>query len=75
MGEMVAFKQNAGKYDRIARTLVGLALVGVAYYGPHLLSDPLVVMVVWVFGAINLVTGVTGFCPVYKLAGIDTARD
>lgn len=73
MSEATVFERNAGKYDRLIRTLLGTGLVAMAYYGPHLLSDPLVVVVVWVFGIINLVTGISGFCPVYKLAGINTA--
>lgn len=69
-----SFKRNVGKYDRIARTTCGIGLMAFAYYGRPLLGDALAVGVVWVFSLINLATGVSGFCVVYKLAGVDTTR-
>ncbi len=57
-------KLNVGGIDRIARILVGLALVALAATGT-----------VGVWGWIGLVplgTGLAGFCPLYPLIGLNT---
>ncbi len=55
---------NEGKTDRIVRVLVGLGLVA---FG--LLTGNLIVAGI---GAIPLITGLVGFCPLYTLFKIDT---
>jgi hypothetical protein len=57
-------KTNVGNMDRILRVLVGLALVGLAATGT----------VGWWgwLGAVPLLTGALGTCPVYSMLGIDT---
>jgi hypothetical protein len=59
---------NEGMFDRTLRVIVGLALI----------ASPLGVYGIenanswgWV-GLVPLVTGLWGFCPVYKLLGIKT---
>ncbi|NDY92713.1 YgaP family membrane protein [Ideonella livida] len=57
-------KLNVGGIDRMARILVGLALVALAATGT-----------VGVWGWIGLVplgTGLAGFCPLYPLIGLNT---
>jgi len=55
---------NVGGIDRAIRIIAGLALVGMAY--THTLG-----LWAWI-GVIPLVTGIVGWCPAYKLAGINT---
>jgi hypothetical protein len=58
---------NVGTPDRIIRLLVGVALSAAVVAG--IVTAPLA----WVAGAlaaIMLVTGATGFCPMYALLGI-----
>ena len=55
---------NVGNIDRSLRILAGLTLVGLAAFGT---------IGAWGFiGAIPLVTGVVGLCPLYKLLGVAT---
>ena len=57
-------KPNEGIVDRIARVVLGLGLISLAFVGP---STPLG----WL-GIIPLVTGLAGTCPLYSLVGIRT---
>jgi hypothetical protein len=57
-------KQNEGSNDRMARFLIGVGILPLAFWGPQ---TP------WAYlGLIPLVTGVIGFCPLYALLGINT---
>lgn len=57
-------KCNVGGFDRIARIVVGLALVAFAFFG----NQP------WAYlGIIPLVTGLFKFCPLYPIFGISSA--
>ena len=57
---------NEGKTDRIIRVVIGLALIAMVFVGPKTNWG-------WL-GVIPLVTGLTGFCGLYKLFGINTCR-
>ena len=55
---------NVGTIDRVVRVVVGLVLVGLAATGT---------LGVWAWiGVVPLLTGLIGFCPAYKIAGINT---
>jgi|Deesub1362B_J571_1020462.scaffolds.fasta_scaffold00007_136 hypothetical protein len=62
-------EKNEGTVDRVVRTLVGLVLLslGVLNMVPYK-------TVVLLIGLIAIVTGLTGFCAIYKLVGINTCR-
>jgi hypothetical protein len=56
--------KNVGAADRIVRIIAGLAILSLAFVGPH---TP------WGYlGLIPLVTGLIGWCPAYRLFGIST---
>jgi hypothetical protein len=59
-------KQNEGNVDRIIRVLLGLALIGFGwlYFGNNTLG-----IVLDILGIIALITGLTGFCLLYKVFG------
>jgi hypothetical protein len=52
---------NESTDDRIMRVILGVVLIGLGGIG--LLSIP---------GIVALVTGIVGFCPLYKVFGIST---
>jgi hypothetical protein len=57
-------KCNVGGFDRIARIVLGLALIAFAFFG----AQP------WAYlGIIPLATGFIGFCPIYTIFGISSA--
>ena len=56
--------KNEGNLDRALRVVAGLALIGLAASGQ---------IGLWGYiGVVPLLTGATGFCPVYTLLGINT---
>lgn len=57
-------KVNEASWDRIARVVVGLGLIGATLGG---------VIGAWGWiGVLPVVTGLVGFCPAYTLLGIST---
>lgn len=57
---------NVGNVDRAARALVGVALIGATVAGA---IGPWG----WI-GVVPLLTAAVGWCPLYKVLGIDTCR-
>lgn len=55
---------NEGTVDRVLRVVVGLAVLSLVFFGPKTLWGLL--------GAIPVLTGLLGTCPVYSLLGINT---
>jgi hypothetical protein len=62
-------KRNESNADRLLRAVLGVALVG-----GGLLFGGWAALVLYVVAAILLFTAATGFCPLYRLFGIDTCR-
>jgi hypothetical protein len=60
----VAMKSNEGNVDRIIRVAVGLGLLSLVFIGPQTAWG-------WV-GLVPLLTGLVGFCPLYKVFGMNT---
>lgn len=56
--------KNTGKTDQVIRIVVGLILISLIFIGPKTLWG--------LIGLLPLVTGLSGFCPAYKLLGIST---
>lgn len=57
---------NEAGFDRALRVLIGVALLALVFVGPHTAWG-------WL-GLLPLATGLFGFCPLYRLVGIDTCR-
>lgn len=55
--------KNVGTIDRAVRIVLGLVLLGLALFGGHWWG--------WI-GIVPLVTAVVGFCPAYRLLGLNT---
>lgn len=61
---MNLFPNNEHTLERVARVVVGLGVLSLAFVGP---ATP------WAFlGVIPLATGALGSCPLYTLFGIST---
>jgi len=56
--------RNEGSLDRLLRIIVGLGLLALVFVGPQ---TPLG----WI-GVVPLLTGLVGFCPAYRIFGINT---
>ena len=64
-------KMNEGPVDRIIRVIVGIALIALGLLG---VATGVWMWVAYLLGAILLVTGIVGFCPLYKLFKLSTAK-
>lgn len=62
---------NVGGIERPIRIVVGLLLLGLALFGGMPAAG---IWVLGVIGAIALVTGVVGYCPVWTLFGVNTCH-
>jgi hypothetical protein len=56
---------NAASWDRALRVAVGLGLLSLTLVGPRSLWG--------LAGVIPLLTGLVGYCPLYRLAGFKTS--
>jgi hypothetical protein len=64
-------KTNEGILDRIIRVVLGIVLL---VLGAGHLGGAVLMWVFYILGAILLVTGIVGFCPLYTLLKINTAK-
>lgn len=55
---------NEGKLDRVIRVILGLVLLSLVIIGPQSMWG--------LVGVVPLMTGLFGFCPLYKLLGLKT---
>ncbi|MDK3072167.1 DUF2892 domain-containing protein [Sedimentitalea sp. JM2-8] len=56
--------RNEGSLDRALRIIVGLVLLSLIFVGPKTLWG--------LVGLVPLLTGLFGFCPAYRLLGLNT---
>ena len=56
--------RNEHGIDRIIRVVIGVALISLVFVGPQTLLG--------LIGIVPLATGLIGFCPLYRVLGINT---
>ncbi|MGE0847345.1 MAG: DUF2892 domain-containing protein [Flavobacteriaceae bacterium] len=61
-------KTNVGTVDRIARIVLGVALIALALFAPPQIEWK------WIgfLGVVPILTAVVGWCPAYTLFGVRT---
>ena len=64
-------KSNEGSTDRIIRVILGIVLIIVGWL---VLRNSVLGVILDIIGVILLITAVTGFCLIYRLLGISTAK-
>jgi hypothetical protein len=55
---------NEGTLDRTIRVVLGIALLSLVFIGPKSMLG--------LIGLVPLATGIVGFCPLYRLVGLNT---
>ena len=58
------FARNEGTIDRLLRVALGLVVLSLVFVGPKTNWGYL--------GLIPLITGIVGYCPLYRLLGLNT---
>lgn len=66
------FSQNMHKLDCALRVILGGILVWIGFFDGNFITSTWVSTAVGLFGALNVVSAVTGYCPVYHLAGMSS---
>jgi hypothetical protein len=64
-------KPNEGTTDRIIRLILGVVLILIGW---PVLGNNTLGIVFDVIGVILLITGITGFCAIYRVLGINTIK-
>jgi hypothetical protein len=67
----MSFKQNMGTIDRLLRVLLAL-VIAVLYFSSAISGT--VALILGIVAAVFLVTGFTGFCPLYQLFNLSTRK-
>jgi len=65
---------NESNIDRIVRFVVALGLIFWAMFQWPIALSSFWALIAYVVGAVFIVTSVIGFCPIYKLFGMSTAK-
>jgi uncharacterized membrane protein YphA (DoxX/SURF4 family) len=66
---------NVGSFDRILRLVLGIALIIIPFVGGFGIFAGLAAKIIAVvIGAVLVVTGLSGSCPLYSLFGLRTCR-
>jgi len=68
------FAKNLSPLDRSVRGVIGVILVAVGLFFGESIGDPLLQTLVIVFGLLNLISLLSGWCMVYQLASISTLK-
>lgn len=58
--------KNVGKIDSISRLVLGVVILSLAFIGPQSSFAYI--------GIVPIVTGIFGFCPLYKIIGLNTCK-
>ncbi|WP_341904931.1 DUF2892 domain-containing protein [Sandarakinorhabdus limnophila] len=58
--------RNEGKIDPVLRVGLGVALIALVFVGPQTPWG-------WL-GLVPLLTGLVGFCPLYRLVGVNSCK-
>lgn len=64
--------KNCCGLDQFLRTGIGLGLIYIGFVDTTLIGDTIIATFVGIFGVVNVLSGLSGFCPVYTMAGICT---
>ncbi len=59
-------KTNIHPVERVFRVIIGLILISLAFWGPSNFW--------FLLGIIPVVTGLSGWCPLYTMLGISTCK-
>jgi hypothetical protein len=66
--------KNLHPIDRMARGVIGIVILGFLLLNNGYLQEPILEILLVAFGVLNLVSLISGWCPVYHLAGISSCK-
>lgn len=67
-------QKNLHLIDRLLRGVIGILAMTFALFNGDFIQEPLLEILLGIFGVLNLISLVFGWCPVYHMVGISTCR-
>ena len=67
-------KKNLHPLDRILRGIIGVLVIVFALFNGDYLEEPILEILLGIFGLLNLISLVSSWCPIYHIAGISTCK-
>lgn len=71
----VRISRNMSDLDRLLRVTAALVLIYISYFSEQLISNAIISLLLGLLGLLNLAAAITAFCPLYRLADIDTRKN
>lgn len=68
------FNRNMSFLDRLMRALTGVILIYIGFFATQLVDNLIINLLLGLLGLLNLAAALTAFCPVYKLANLNTEK-
>lgn len=69
---VLGMKVNTSKLDRGIRFVIGVCLMIITAPGAGLLGSSIFKVAIFLFGSLNVLTAITGWCGVYQMAGLSS---
>lgn len=69
------FKRNMGQLDRLLRAIIGLVLIYIGFFATELVDNIVINLLLGLLGLLNLAAATTAYCPVYRLANLQTGKN
>lgn len=66
--------RNLNLFDQVIRLLIAAVCLYFGFVDTSFVQENILALGIGIFGVLNVIAGLVGFCPVYKLAGINTYR-
>ena len=70
--DKLMIQKNLSRFDQIFRISIGVLLVYIGFIDNTQIGDTCLAGAMGVFGLVNLCAGTIAYCPLYRLAGINT---
>ena len=67
-------KKNLGNIDRSIRGVIGVVMMAFVLFNGDILQEPMLEVLLGIFAVLNLISLVSGWCPVYHIANIRTCK-
>jgi len=68
----MAIQANLSLLDRSLRGAIGICVTAFAFLNGDIIDDVFIEILLGIFGGLNLISLVSGWCPVYQIAGVST---
>ena len=69
------FKRNLHFLDRLLRLAVGIVCLYFGIFDPSFIQQQIIVVIIVIFGVVNLLAAAMAYCPLYGLTRLSTYKE